>query len=672
MNISLIGYESLTDIDFRSRYKKKSSILYFYSTKGCIDELKIKYFLTKNGCQIIGIRKIGFLKESHQCFIKEYLEWLSQISNKKLFGSALKKWFVFDNRVSLWWLTSSSQRKKNKTILPHNMESIFLLNEIVTNLHKSKVDENILFIFDDKTNIKIAQEVFTAFARKNAVNISLDVLTKPTNTHNRLGFIKKSVENLLYLSQTWLKLIQLHIFLLETYEKEKFMTDNNTVLLISDTTDLIVDNDIYTNIYFPDIETELKARNYKLKSIYCNNNDLMNKETWHMTNNSGLTLQGGNNYHLLYPGIFSIFRVALSTVKWFLLSRVIFNFGDWGAACKFKGVNLKPLIKQDFYKLILRQASLQSYYYLCYKKLIGRLKPKAVIYRKEFNSFGRTISASAIPSTTMIGVQHGMVNNDQYGYLYRRDEIDINNASKSNFIDFCPCPDKIAVFGSRMKEYMTATGFPKSKIEVTGSLRHDKIIENYPYPVIDKKLRQKLHVKFNIPVDYFVITLCGQWAATTGIWFEMVAVALQEMDINAYLIVKPHPLELEATKTVINEFSNKLKFNDYTFITSGIADVMYVTNIAVTHSSTAGIDALLLGVPVITIHQDGLPNNNELFANSSACFEVFENDGVKSVLSKILDDKYDNQEWKDSRVQFLKYNLMNMDGKAHDRLFDIF
>jgi surface carbohydrate biosynthesis protein (TIGR04326 family) len=664
MRISLLNIVDFNKIKIKLNGNKKKIDIYYHisNVKYNSDYIK-KKFIEKNfivnQCNALVINNINQKK-----FSKEYITFLYNFSKIKILTKSLKEHFSFKNEISLWWLTKLSQRKKSKTKIPRYMELLFLLKELTNLFSKKKNKKEIFIIFDDREYVSLTKE-----ALSNNLKGKFDLIIKEYVAHDKniqnikklINSIKKKI-NLPVILKNWLSLIKLFFFLKKIYNP--YNKDKDKTLLFVDTEDLSVINNKIHNRYFPNLKKEFLKRGLAFNTIYVNKDKIINKIEDKLKYKEKINYL--NHYQHLYPGVKDFLSLFFSSIKWLIFTRLLFLSKNFKEASKYFNTSLQRYILQEFHILAQIDGPILIFNFLCWKNLIKKLQPRAVIYRKEFNSFGRIISAAACKNTLMIGVQHGIVNDDQYGYKYKKEEIDNNSAVASNFVKYCPCPDIVAVFGKRMEEFMTSYGFPKNKISLIGSLKYDGILKKYTYPSINFRIKQKILKCYHIPKKFKIITLICQWPQVSANHLKMIIQSSKYYAYEAFVIIKPHPLMKEKTIRSINLILKKFKFNNYKFIEDKIEKVLYISDVTIIHSSTAGLDSLVLGTPVILL--GGGLYNNSIYKNSPAFYKAHNSKDLGILFSKIFDTNFDKKNWNNSRVRFLNHHLMNLKINAHDKL----
>jgi surface carbohydrate biosynthesis protein (TIGR04326 family) len=358
---------------------------------------------------------------------------------------------------------------------------------------------------------------------------------------------------------------------------------------------------------------------------------------------------------------------------WIFLFLRLFVVRRFQERFEYRNVDLGFLLFSDFKSLCFGHGARLLFLRGLFQKAFERLSARAVLYRKEFNSIGRIVASAAVEGCKMMSAQHGIINNSQIGYLYRPNEIDHRRACDADHVQHCPVPDCVLVFGTRMVEYMAGAGFPKDRICAVGSLRHDAVVrhylnreENRKNAALLKECRRALEIK----EGRFVLLLCTQWQEVACDWFDMIVQAIRQSKIQCTFIVKPHP-HYPKTEEMIEKRFEDSGLTDVRITNSDVYKLAFCSDVVVTHSSTAILDAILLGTPVILIRQEGLPNDNTLFTRAQVGESVGTPAEMARAMVQLQSGEFDRKKWETQRVAFLRYHLHNRDGGATQRLVSL-
>lgn len=664
------------------------------------DRLEATRLLKQHGIAVTGWFDDYLMEDDENTFREEIIDWLAampeSIQHK---GQNLKEIFTFKKELSLWWITKLSQKKPNKTPIYQYGRIVYRVTELIQRLEAVrpkggyiKFENDSFLIVSTGTEVDrlIASSILSgsAFKRKRP-NIYFFSRSQKGCKQEAGGilerakaYVKRTIAAILssisQLRKTYKGIVSTNLFLQQLYRGDQETSRrhcNSVVLLGTNVRDFETDrNDdghlAWRSIYYDNLEQELNRAGFDPIWICLSGNRPMDRSTYRES-----CKYIGNDYSLLFPGWGIFLRLLLQNLSWIYLFWKVFVVHRLQDRFQFRGVNLGFLLINDYANLCFGHAAELMYHRSMFKAAYRRIRPMAVIYRKEFNAIGRLVSSSAVRGCKMISVQHGIVNNSQIGYLFRPNEVDIRNAVCADLVHHCPVPDHVVVFGKRMVEFMSSAGFPTHKIIPLGSLRHDAVVKRYlisqengPGKSID--LLRNYRKTLQIGDGSFVILLCTQWKEFACDWFELVVRAIQRSGIKSTLFVKPHHHFPETARLIENKAA-ELRFSDYRIMTSDFYNLIFCSDVMVTHSSTAILDAVLLLTPVIVIRHEGLLNDNTLFTNAKVGLTAGSAEGMARALMCFYKKESNAQKWEKLRKEFLEYHFGNVDARAMSRLIEV-
>lgn len=261
------------------------------------------------------------------------------------------------------------------------------------------------------------------------------------------------------------------------------------------------------------------------------------------------------------------------------------------------------------------------YYYM--KGLLKKVEARNFIYVFENRAWER-ISILAIkeysPLTKTIGYVHSSIRQSYLGYFQSNIEKDI-----------VPSPDKILTVGGVAVSMLSRLGNFSDKIELKEgcALRYEHFYEN------NAKRIKGGNVVVAFPVDI---------GCTLKVYKF-----LNDIFSTTYkhrIILRPHPFTpLEGLiKAHSLELNNNFEISKYAMLEQDLKDV----NVLIYTDSTAGMEALMLGIPVIHIDFKELLNKDPLFELNSLKWTVSRADELKNAIDHIYN--MENEEY------LIKYN----------------
>jgi hypothetical protein len=178
--------------------------------------------------------------------------------------------------------------------------------------------------------------------------------------------------------------------------------------------------------------------------------------------------------------------------------------------------------------------------------------------------------------------------------------------------------DRLAVWGSAGREWMLTHGVPAERIVVTGSPRHDGLVRMCPQDC------SRTWLSLNVPSNSTVVVFASTYsipednrcwdpdtlALTKRAIFEAVA-----RIPGIHMVVKPHPLENVRQTRQLATGCHNVQVCDPGI---DIRDLFGACDAVITLGSTATLDALICGKPVIFPALYGSVYEDDQFLNSGA------------------------------------------------------
>jgi len=213
-----------------------------------------------------------------------------------------------------------------------------------------------------------------------------------------------------------------------------------------------------------------------------------------------------------------------------------------------------------------------------------------------------------------------------------------------------PISDKICVWGIYAKNVLRKAGAAENQIVITGCPKFDFLFEKKKI----KFLREKRHKKILFATQY------GFEDVTAVVLEEIIKFLSTNEDV--YLIIKPHP---EEKSDLYRRFE---QYEKVTVEDSGanINDLLLDADVLITISSTVGINAAILGVPIILLNFDGISS-----PYTPISLEVREIKGVIPAIKNVLYNREILQKISDAREKFIYEHGYRIDGKASERVADL-
>jgi hypothetical protein len=229
--------------------------------------------------------------------------------------------------------------------------------------------------------------------------------------------------------------------------------------------------------------------------------------------------------------------------------------------------------------------------------------------------------------------------------------------------------DCVAVWGDTSKKAMLKQKVPEEKIIITGSPRHDGLVNLTQSEVISKR------ASLGVPENSVMVVLASTYYLKTHDKYSdpNILRAMQRAVFEAadktpqiFLIVKPHPVEnVRKTQALLGKSPNVIFVERH----SDIRELTKVCDAFVSFGSTATIDALIADKLTICPVFPGWVFS-DLFKSSGATLVPESSEEVISIFRMIANGSYHNIKAKleTARQEFLAQWVYRADGLAAERV----
>ena len=596
---------------------------------------------------------------------EHFFSWMDQVREKKINDISIKELFLLNSEISLWWFTGIAQKKPSKTIAYDIFISYQKFLKTIPYLEKEIQGKSYEVNF-------IGGNHFTRKAFEGAVE-KIPSFSKNGILKNKRIFPRKILKTNIksyFLQSRWVLLIRNLIISGKTamsflgskiiYSEPELIEESKPVLIATTNSiwEFQVDSENIekiNHIYWPNLRQKLLYSNINL--IW-----LVSEMKGDRTIRAKINKQFGSFRATLWPGFkvwFSLFKNLWNLHRSF--QKVFAHNFDINKNFYYDSLNLYPLLKNDFRYLIYGKYLEYGFLLKSFENSFNKIKPIGILERKPFNDFGRLV-IGASGNFPVFGIQHGIVNNKQIGYLFSTHEI----SQKKDMVKFCPLPDKMLVFGERMKNRMVKNGYPSDSIKKIGDLKYDNLFQ-------ENQSRTEYHYSKKNSKPLTLLLILQYSAQEIKRWSKLVSQGILHSEKEIYLRIKPHPQHNDnlgdlAKNTAIKE---GISPDNIDVFLGNIFQAIHDSDLVVLHSSTAGIDALICGKPILLIEEDDLENDNELYKNSNIGFVVSTYQDLSNYIQLFLSNEINWHEWEISRNQFIKFNLENFDGKGWERFLSL-
>jgi hypothetical protein len=226
---------------------------------------------------------------------------------------------------------------------------------------------------------------------------------------------------------------------------------------------------------------------------------------------------------------------------------------------------------------------------------------------------------------------------------------------------------KIAVFGSANKELLVSEGISPERIVVTGNPKFD-----YLFSAKESDCKSSVCRRFNISDDEDIVLLLTGDFVRTGVWtleqrrqFIMAICKATSKLPQSKLIIKLHPFtEKEAD---YQQIVKDLPEPPIICQDVSLAELLHACSLAITVTSTAGLEAMAAGKPLVIVNLFG---DETPFDETSGAIIIDKEGDLLLALESILYQGL-SEEMKEAASKFIYQQAYVQDGKAAKRIADL-
>jgi hypothetical protein len=285
------------------------------------------------------------------------------------------------------------------------------------------------------------------------------------------------------------------------------------------------------------------------------------------------------------------------------------------------------------------------------------IRPRIVVTYAEAGGWGRALALEARRrQVPVVGLQHGFIYRHWLNYLHEADEMAPSAAQPAD--RGFPLPALTLVFDDFAAQHLIGAGrFPPAAIAVTGSPRLDAIAAESAAlsPDVLAAARREAGAAES---DALVLVVSkysqirGQLAALLG--------ALRGCE-RVCTVIKTHPAETPEPYHAAAAGSPHVRVLP---ASSALSPLLRTARVVVTVNSTVAIDAMVLGIPALTV---GLPNNLSPFVEMGALAGARSAEEIGPMLRRVLYDEGFRQQLTAAATAVARRFGIVADGRAAER-----
>lgn len=253
-----------------------------------------------------------------------------------------------------------------------------------------------------------------------------------------------------------------------------------------------------------------------------------------------------------------------------------------------------------------------------------------------------------------------------YDLCYNHIEEDIG-LNKEATAPYCPIADKFVMYGEYDKDNLVKRAkFAEGDVVVTGQPRYDVLAK--AGEVFDRK---KIFSRLNLdPGKKLIVWMTVSHGFTPQGNERNINAVYKAMKslTDVQLVIKLHPSENQ--KALLYKKDKSFKptilggWGTLTF------ELLYASDIVITHYCSTAIEALMLDKPVIVIAFGGRPIRVP-YVESGAAIGIYEENALASAIEGILHDEEARQRLAEAREKFVSEGNYRPDGRASQRIADL-
>ena len=278
-------------------------------------------------------------------------------------------------------------------------------------------------------------------------------------------------------------------------------------------------------------------------------------------------------------------------------------------------------------------------------KAHAKLRLKSVILRNDVKEAEKTavLAAKKNDIPTLVA-QHGI----------------LAEPNGHNFI----FADKVAVWGERAAEWYRRFGNSREKTTVVGNIRYDEINKKGNPAIINPKTRPTVTL-FTTGVSALRQSSTVYDDTTENLIRDVIKAVKSLGGLD--LIIKLHPNEDARI------FSKLIDEKDRAITMLKNADSLKLleeTDLAVTIDSTVGLEAVIMGKPLVILNPFKRPDLLP-YVEKRVAFGVYKSAELKSAIARALRDNSARETMNSARENFIKDFAYRFDGKTKERVLKL-
>ncbi len=574
------------------------------------------------------------------------IEWIKSWPDKPIIGDkSFKELLVYDKFSIFWFLESRFYYYRIQSLIP-------LIEQIKNMMEQENPLE--IFIHGNIDVYKIIKQKYD----KEIQKIEFSSNKKNTN----------SISHKSYSGNQFFKLLALKFF-----RGLKLSSTNNSeekpILIITEMGNWRPDYDyeegkiIHRDTFFHNIVKQLKNSKYPIRIIDYENQAKRLLKSKSLKDERekefGVPVESWENYISL--------EIIKKTRKFSHELEQLWNkisiTNEFDKTLTYENFSLPEILKTDIEYLL---KSFKSYMSITFietsKRIIDTIKPSIILMHDEYGALQLSIIKEAqkrnIPT---VSIQHGANTASSISYIHSKQHI----VDKSKYLNFL-LPQKICVWSEQSKDILIKQGnFPDDIPIITGDPKTDflpNVIKQFNHEQICQKLKIPTNKKILVFVTQPLPNIEEKEIITNSI-FKII----KNFD-NVFLVIKVHPRETDLS--FYKNMAEKFNVRNYSIQQfSNLYEILFISNIVLVAYSTAGIEAMRMKKPVISLDMMGL-NENQPLLKSGIPIIANSEDKLISSIKKCLESENVEKMIHEGQI-FAEKELGKADGQSSTRIVNL-
>ena len=324
-------------------------------------------------------------------------------------------------------------------------------------------------------------------------------------------------------------------------------------------------------------------------------------------------------------------------------------------ALTYAGISLSEVLDRRFYEFFQERVPELIDYIEGTDWILRRVRPTMLVVLEDVSPISRAIcqkfKQDGLP---VLVLQHGAVSGDIGGFYVMPVEA-----------------DRSAVWGRMVRDLQIKRGTPESSLVVTGNPGFDLIAGGHDPP--EARIRRRLGLRRDggiilVATEWFTGTSSAATVEGEEHFIRYTLRALQHFP-HHQVVVKLHPNYQVAYERLVRAIAEEEGLQ-VTIAKDDLWDLLAICDLSLVSNSTVGIEAMILGKPVIVVHAyEGIEEIP--YVASGAALGASKPEEIVSALAQAMDEVRVREEMAEARKTFVREYAHVQDGRATERVANL-